>query len=126
MAKVETFKGRTIDEWKKLSLTEYIQLLPSRQRRTLKRGFTEAQKEFLKKVKAGKNNIETHCRDMVIIPDMVEKTIKVYSGKDFIPVMITVEMLGHRLGEFVMTRKRVMHHAPGIGATRSSASLSVR
>ncbi|HLC85017.1 MAG TPA: ribosomal protein S19 family protein, partial [Candidatus Nanoarchaeia archaeon] len=36
------------------------------------------------------------------------------------------EMLGHKLGEFAITKKRVAHSAPGIGATRSSASLSVR
>jgi len=35
-------------------------------------------------------------------------------------------MIGHRLGEFALTRKRVAHSSPGIGATRSSASLSVR
>tara|TARA_Y100000294_G_C8499805_1_gene314345 strand:- start:938 stop:1045 length:108 start_codon:yes stop_codon:yes gene_type:complete len=35
-------------------------------------------------------------------------------------------MVGHYLGEFVQTRKKVSHSAPGIGATRSSASVSVR
>jgi small subunit ribosomal protein S19 len=57
---------------------------------------------------------------------MVGKTINVYSGKIFMPVRIEKEMLGHRLGEFVLTRNRVAHSAPGIGATRSSAALSVR
>ncbi|MBL7054846.1 ribosomal protein S19 family protein, partial [Candidatus Woesearchaeota archaeon] len=36
------------------------------------------------------------------------------------------EMIGHYLGEFAMTRQRVAHSAPGIGATRSSGSLSVK
>jgi small subunit ribosomal protein S19 len=57
---------------------------------------------------------------------MVGKTIKVYSGKEFLPVVIIDEMIGHYLGEFVLTRNRVEHSAPGIGATRSSAALSVK
>ena len=73
-----------------------------------------------------KNNIETHCRDAIILPEMVGKTIKVYSGKEFIPVTINEDMIGHYLGEFVLTRNRVQHSAPGIGATRSSAALSVK
>ena len=57
---------------------------------------------------------------------MVGKTIKVYNGKEFVPVNIVEEMLGHVLGEFSLTRKRVGHNAPGVGATRSSSAVSVR
>ena len=63
---------------------------------------------------------------MIILPLMVGKTINVYNGKEFVAVRVTTEMLGHRLGEFALTRKRVQHHAPGVGATRSSQALSVR
>src|SRR3989344_1242257 len=127
MAKKEfTFKGKTMEELKKLSVNEVAQLLTSRQRRTLKRGFTEQQKILLKKITSNEKNIETHCRDMIILPIMVGMTIKVHQGKEFQPVMILEEMIGHTLGEFAMTRKKVGHSAPGIGATRSSASLSVK
>ncbi len=127
MAKKEfTYRGKTIDELKKMSHSELAQLLPARQRRTIKRGFTDQQKILLKKVKGNQKNIETHCRDMIILPEMFGFTIKVHSGKEFIPVMIEADMVGHYLGEFVMTRRRVAHSAPGIGATRSSASLSVK
>lgn len=127
MAKKEfTFKGKTTEELKKLSLNELAQLLTSRQRRTIKRGFTEQQKILLKKLRNNKKNIETHCRDMIILPEMIGKTIKVHQGKDFVPVAIEEGMIGHYLGEFVLTRKKVAHSAPGIGATRSSASLSVK
>ena len=127
MAKKEfTFKGKTIEEIKKLSVNEVAQLLTSRQRRSLTRGFTEQQKILLKKVRSNQKNIETHCRDMVILPEMVGTTIKVHQGKEFVPVNIGAEMIGHCLGEFALTRKRVAHSAPGIGATRSSASLSVK
>ena len=63
---------------------------------------------------------------MLIVPQMVGNTIKIYNGKEWISLIIGTEMLGHRLGEFSMTRKKVEHSAPGIGATKSSASLSVR
>lgn len=127
MAKKEfTYKGKTIEELKKLSLNELTQLLPSRQRRKIKRGFTDQHKILLKKVRANEKNIETHERDMVILPEMLGSTIKVYNGKEFMPVIIEPEMIGHYLGEFVLTRKKVAHSAPGIGATRSSASLSVK
>ena len=55
-----TFKGKTTEELKKMSLNELAQLLTSRQRRTIKRGFTEQQKILLKKIKANEKNIETH------------------------------------------------------------------
>ncbi|MBI2652634.1 30S ribosomal protein S19 [Candidatus Woesearchaeota archaeon] len=127
MAKKEfTFKGKTTDELQKMSLNELAQLLTTRQRRTIKRGFTEQQKILLKKSRGNGKNIETHCRDMIILPEMIGKTIKVYQGKEFVPIMIGSDMIGHYLGEFVLTRKKVTHSAPGIGATRSSASLSVK
>jgi small subunit ribosomal protein S19 len=127
MAKKEfTYRGKTLEELKKLSLNEVSELMPARQRRTLKRGLTEQQKILLKNVRKGKGDIETHCRDMIIFPEMVGKTIRVYSGKEFLPVVIIEEMIGHCLGEFVLTRKRVAHSAPGIGATKSSGALSVK
>ncbi len=127
MAKKEfTFKGKTTEELKKLSLNELSQLMTSRQRRSIKRGFTEQQKILLKKIRANEKNIETHCRDILVLPEMIGLTIKVHQGKEFVPVIVEQDMIGHYLGEFVMTRKRVAHSAPGIGATRSSASLSVK
>jgi len=63
---------------------------------------------------------------MIVLPEMLGKLIRVYNGKEYVPVAIEPEMLGHRLGEFTQTRKKVTHSAPGIGATKSSASLSVR
>ena len=82
--------------------------------------------EVLKKLEKNSTQVETHCRDMVIVPSMLGKMIKVHDGKGFVPVAIENEMLGHFLGEYALTRKRVQHSAPGIGATRSSASISVK
>lgn len=121
-----TYKGKTLDELKKMSLTELAELLPARQRRNIKRGFTEQQKTLLKKIRVNKKITETHCRDMIILPEMIGVTIKVHQGREFQILSVEPEMLGHCLGEFALTRKKVAHSAPGIGATRSSASLSVK
>lgn len=127
MAKKEfSYRGKTFDELKEMSLTQLAECLPARARRNLTRGFGEEQKKLLKEIKKGKKEIKTHCRDMIIVPEMVGTLIKVHSGKSFDAVRIEKEMIGHYLGEFALTRRKVSHSAPGIGATRSSASLSVR
>jgi len=131
MAKEILYKGKNIEDLKNLSLESFITLVNSRQRRSLKRGFTPAQKKLLDKIKKAKSGsfkkqIKTHCRDMIIVPDMLGLTILVYQGKEFFPVSVSEEMLGHYLGEFAQTRVKVKHSAPGIGATKSSASVSVK
>ncbi|MBU2589728.1 MAG: 30S ribosomal protein S19 [Nanoarchaeota archaeon] len=129
--KIFTYKGKKLEELQALSVADFAKLLPSRERRTLKRGFTEAQKSFLEKVKKFKEGkrkkpVKTHCREMVVLPNMVGMTIHIHQGKTFVMVLILEDMIGHRLGEFTLTRNRVQHSAPGIGATRSSASVSVK
>jgi small subunit ribosomal protein S19 len=119
------YRGKSIAELNGMSLKEFAVLLPSRQRRTLLRGLSEQNKKLLKDIKT-KSNIKTHCRDMIIIPEIVGKSVKIHSGREWVQVMVTAEMLGHYLGEFVQTRKKVVHSAPGIGATRASAAMSVK
>ncbi len=127
MAKKEIrWRGKPIEELRKMDLKEFMLLLPARQRRSLKRGFTDQQKKLLKKIDKGEKNIKTHCRDMVIIPKMLGLMLRIHNGKEFVPVTISLEMLGHYLGEFALTRKSVEHSAPGVGATRSSAAISVK
>ncbi len=53
--------------------------------------------------------IKTWSRDSSISPEMIGYTFGVHNGRDFIPVRITEEMVGHRLGEFSQTRKFVRH-----------------
>lgn len=126
MARKEfNYRGKGIEELRKMSLKEFSVLLPSRQRRTLLNGLSEENKALLEDIKS-KPNAKTHVRGMIILPEMVGRSVRVYNGHEFIPVAITAEMLGHYLGEFVQTRKKVVHHAPGIGATKSSAALSVK
>lgn len=126
MARKEfAYKGKSLDELKSLGTEQLKALLPSRQRRSLLRGLTREHKHLLARLKQ-KDGLETHCRDMIVLPEMVGRTLKVHDGRNFAVVAIAPEMIGHYLGEFVMTRKKVIHHAPGIGATKSSASLSVK
>ncbi len=129
MAKKEfTFRGKTIEELKKLDTREFAKHLRSRQRRTVLRHFNDIEK-FIKrcnKKMQKEKTIKTHKRYLVIVPKMVGMSINVYNGREFVPVKIKSQMVGHRLGEFSQTRTKVQHSSPGIGATRSSAALSVR
>lgn len=127
MAKKEfKFKGKSLEELKAMTVKEFSELVNSRARRNIKRGFTDQQKILLKKIRNKEKNIKTHCRDMIILPEMVGTTIKIHNGKEFVQLMVQGEMVGHYLGEFALTRKRVGHNAPGIGATKSSSSMSVK
>jgi small subunit ribosomal protein S19 len=126
MAKIFTFKGKTVEELKKMSIDEFIKLIPSRERRHIKRGLSDKEKKFLEKLKKSDKPVRTHLREMVIVPDMIDKKVLLHSGKEWLLVTIKPEMLGHRLGEFVLTRKKVMHSAPGVGATRASKFLPLK
>ncbi|VVB97155.1 30S ribosomal protein S19 [uncultured archaeon] len=121
-----TYRGKSMDEVKKLNLDEFAQLVPARQRRTIQRGFSEEHKKLIHKVKIKDPNIRTHLRDMVVLPEMIGMKISIHSGKEFTPVEIMPEMLGHYFGEFVMTRKKVSHGAAGVGATRSSKFIPLK
>ena len=119
--KTFTYRGKTLEELQALSLAELSKILGSAARRKIARGFTETEKAFLKKV-AVKDGVKTHCRDMFVFPSMVGKLVKVSKGNSFEDLRIMPEMIGHRLGEFVQTRKKVTHGAMGLGASRSSAN----
>ena len=122
------FRGKSIEELKKLDVREFAKFLKSRQRRFVMRNFNVIEnfiKRSEKKIENGKA-IKTHDREIVIVPTFVNWTIQVYNGKEFVPVKVVTEMLGHRLGEFAMTRKSVKHGAAGVGATKSSSALSVK
>ena len=127
MAKKElTWRGKSEEEAKKMDLKEFAQMVAARERRKILRGFSPFEKALIKDVQNNEKQIKTHCRDMVVLPIMIGKMIHVYNGKEFVQFMVTLEMLGHRLGEFALTRRLVRHSAPGIGATRSSAAISVK
>ena len=85
--------------------------------RSLKKG-PYVEESLLKKVQKlnsenKKTVIKTWSRRSTIYPDFVGHTIAVHNGKDFIPVYITEEMVGHKLGEFSLTRKFNGHAGGG-------------
>lgn len=117
-----TYRGKSVEELKKLDVREFAKYLRSRQRRTALRQFQKIE-EFVnrakEKIKRDKK-IRTHHRDLIVVPEMVGMTIYVYDGRNFIPVNIVGEMLGHAFGEFAPTRKRVNHGSAGVGATKGT------
>lgn len=122
------YRGKTLEELLQMDISEFAKLLPARERRSLKRGLTERQKKLLEKIRKYKDKkvVRTHDRDMIILPEMVGAKIGVHNGKEFVVIEIKPEMIGHRLGEFAPTRKRVQHSAPGFGATRSSKFVPIK
>lgn len=134
MPKDFIYRGHTLDSLMSLSMDEFINLLPSRQRRSLQRGLTPEQRILLEKIRKAKEAnkqgqtmiVKTHVRDVIILPEMVGVKISVHNGKEFIPVEIKPAMIGHYLGEFSITNKPVRHGTPGIGASRSSMYVPLK
>jgi small subunit ribosomal protein S19 len=76
--------------------------------RSVKKGpyvFNKLMKKVEKSKESNKKSvIKTWSRSSMIIPDMVGQTIAVHNGKTFVPVFVTENMVGHKLGEFSPTR----------------------
>lgn len=78
--------------------------------------------KWVERARAGayKGVIKTWSRRSTIIPDMIGLTFAVHNGRKFIPVFVTENMVGHKLGEFAPTRTFHMHggvkskEAPGL------------
>lgn len=81
--------------------------------RSIKKGpyiFHKLLKKVLIAIKSmDKRPIKTWSRSSMIIPEMVGLTIAVHNGRQFIPVYITENLVGHKLGEFAPTRTFKMH-----------------
>tara|TARA_Y100000310_G_scaffold101625_1_gene99759 strand:- start:177 stop:569 length:393 start_codon:yes stop_codon:yes gene_type:complete len=130
LVKKFAYRGLTNKELEELSSENILKLLPARVRRSLTRGIDENKRKLVEEIKAskaGKNiTIRTHYRDLIILPYMIGVTLNIFSGKEFVPVTITSEMIGHYIGEYVITNKRVSHGAPGVGSSRSSLYVPLK
>jgi small subunit ribosomal protein S19 len=134
MPKDFVYRGHTLESLQGMSMDEFIALLPARQRRSLQRGLTPEQRILLEKLREAREaqqkgeevTLKTHVRDLIILPEMVGMHIQVHNGKDFVPMEIRPEMIGHYLGEFAITNKPVRHGTPGIGASRSSMYVPLK
>ncbi len=130
--KRDVYRGLEEAELKDMPMEKFMVLLTSRERRTLKRLATNIElrklvaKTKVVKEKNPKKVIRTHVREAVILPEWLGLTFGVHNGKEFKSVLITIEKLGKRLGDFVHTTGRVLHAGPGIGATRGSKFVAVK
>ncbi len=125
------YRGYSLEQVESMSLEALLALLPSRQRRSLNRGISPEKRKLIEDVKAAKAGnqkgpIRTHARDMIVLPYMVGLKLEIHSGKEFVSVEIKPEMIGHYLGEYVITNKKVTHGTPGIGSSRSSLYVPLK
>ena len=129
------FRGYNQDQLKSISIEALLPLLNARQRRSLNKrvgkymnGQKRKLREEIKLALNGRlnNKLKTHVRDMIILPDMIGLSISVHNGKEFYEVTIKPEMVGHYLGEYAITNKRVQHGSPGVGSSRSSLYVPLK
>lgn len=122
------YRGYTMEELLAMPFDEILGLMPSRSRRTFVRGLNYEQQLLFDNIKAAGEGevVRTHVKSVPIIPEFVGKTVSIYNGKEFKDVEIKPEMIGHFLGEFVLTRKMPEHNGPGVGATRSSKFMPLK
>lgn len=130
MARIYTFRGKSVEELQAMSLKDFSKMLTSRPRRAVERMGIEY-KLLIEKIEETKKKdptkvIKTQTREAVILPGWVGLRFGIHNGKEFKDIRISPEMIGHRLGEFAFSTKRVLHSAPGIRATRGSKFLAVK
>ena len=133
MPKVDKYRGKVKEELEGLTIEEFMPLLTSRARRALRRATTKASqlRKLIKKASKLKSTnpgkvIRTHMREAVIIPAWLGMAFAVHNGKEWKSVVITVDKLGYRLGDFSHTTGRVLHSGPGVGATRGSKFIPLK
>ena len=127
MARKFSYRGHDATELENMSFEQFVELLPSKQRRTLRR-MSYKLRAFISKVRKSPSQkiLKTHLREMVVIPLMLGRRIQVYNGHEWVDVVIKPEMLGKRLGELSITTKLVKHSGPGVGATRGSKAVELK
>ena len=133
MAKEFMYMGKTLQELQQMSPQEFAKIATSRTRRSINRGLDKNTSDKMmrahQQIQSGHHlakPIRTHLRHFVILPQMVGLKIAVYKGNTFEPIDIQPEMIGHLLGEYVLTRKRVAHGKAGIGSTKSSTAITAK
>jgi small subunit ribosomal protein S19 len=126
------YRGKSLEELSKMSLDEFAKISDSRARRSLKHGFNQQLLKRIKKAAELKEKgvdvkpVRTHLRDTVVVPIMLGLKFAVHKGNSFETIEIVPQMLGHYLGELVLTRKKLAHGKAGIGATKSSTAITAR
>ncbi len=127
MAEKIVYRGLTAEQATAMSNDAFMKSLNSSERRSVKRSSYKynalLEKVALYKSKKADKILKTHLREAVIKNDWVGLKFGVHNGKEFQTVVIEATMIGHRLGEFAYSTRRVVHSAPGIKATKGSRAL---
>merc|ERR1719464_158037 len=130
-----TYRGVDLDQLLDMNNEQLMELFVCRIRRKFSRGLKRKPMALIKKLRKKKKEapanekpdvVETHLRNMVIVPEMTGSIVGVYNGKVFTQVEVKPEMIGHYLGEFSISYKPVKHGRPGIGATHSSRFIPLK
>jgi small subunit ribosomal protein S19 len=123
-----TLRGHTLPELQALPIEELAKVLPSRARRSIRRGFNPQVQTFLEKMRLAPSAevVRTHVRDALILPQHVGHRVSVHNGHEFKEFEVRPEMIGHYYGEFSLTRRFEKHSGPGVGATRSSKFMPLK
>jgi small subunit ribosomal protein S15e len=104
-----TYRGIDLDQLLDLSSEQLRDVVHARARRRFNRGLKRKPMGLIKKLRKAKqeakpnekpDQVKTHLRDMIIVPEMIGSVVGVYSGKEFNQVEVKAEMVGHYLGEF--------------------------
>ncbi len=112
-----TYRGMTIDKLQELNFEDFMKIVPSRQRRSFRRGLSKEQAKLINDSNSKPDKvIRTHRREMIIIPQ----------GKEFVNLEIMPEMIGLYFGELAPTRTSPTHTGPGVGATKSSKFMPLK
>eukprot|EP00693_Jakoba_libera_P001138 EC689876.1.p2 GENE.EC689876.1~~EC689876.1.p2 ORF type:complete len:177 (+),score=69.12 EC689876.1:76-531(+) len=129
------FRGVELEDLVKIHKDQLIQLVHARARRRFKRGLKRQYIDLLQKLRNAKKNtvigekpdaVNTHLRDMIIVPEMIGSVVGVYNGKVFNAVEIKPEMVGHYLAEFSLSYVPVRHGRPGLGGSKSSRYIPLK
>ena len=122
-----TYRGMTIDKLQELNFEDFMKIVPSRQRRSFRRGLSKEQAKLINDSNSKPDKvIRTHRREMIIIPQFVGRTFAVHNGKEFVSLEIMPEMIGLYFGELAPTRTSPTHTGPGVGATKSSKFMPLK
>jgi len=123
-----SYRGKSLEELKALSLEELAKVLGARARRSIRRGFNDETSRFFERMSStpAEKTVRTQCRDALILPAHVGRKVAVHNGKEFKELEVRPEMIGHYYGEFALTRRFEKHSGPGVGATRSSKFMPLK
>ena len=70
-----TYHGYKIEDLQQMGMSELLPIMPARIRRKINRGFSPGHEKVLLEIREGKERVRTHARDMIILPEMIGKTI---------------------------------------------------